>query len=258
MSTAILQAPGRGGEPDRRPGLARLTQIELRKMTDTRSGFWLQLTVIGLTVALVVLVCAFGTDEDRTLRSLFSAAVAPASFLLPVVGVLLVTSEWTQRTTLITFTLVPHRSRVVAAKLLAGVALSLAALVICLVLAVIGTAVSGSGAEDTWALPAELLGQTVVYLATGMAIGIGFGAVLLASAPAIVLYFLLPILWSGLGAIPALEDAARWLDPSRSLSVMTDHVMSATEWARAGTTLALWMVLPVLVGLWRIRRSELR
>ena len=39
---------------------------------------------------------------------------------MPVVGILLVTSEWTQRTAMISFTLVPHRSRVLLAKLLAG------------------------------------------------------------------------------------------------------------------------------------------
>jgi hypothetical protein len=32
--------------------------------------------------------------------------------------------------------------------------------------------------------------------------------------------------------------------------------MGAAEWAHASTTLAVWMALPVLVGLWRITRSE--
>jgi ABC-2 type transport system permease protein len=39
---------------------------------------------------------------------------------------------------------------------------------------------------------------------------------------------------------------------------MTEHLMSGTEWARAGTTLAVWMVLPLAIGLWRILRSEIR
>jgi hypothetical protein len=38
---------------------------------------------------------------------------------------------------------------------------------------------------------------------------------------------------------------------------MTEHVMNGTERARVCTTLAVWMVLPVLIGLWRIARSEL-
>ena len=40
--------------------------------------------------------------------------------LLPIVGILLVSSEWSQRTALITFTLVPQRMRVMSAKLAAG------------------------------------------------------------------------------------------------------------------------------------------
>jgi ABC-2 type transport system permease protein len=90
-----------------------------------------------------------------------------------------------------------------------------------------------------------------------MIMGIGFGALFLSSAPAVVLYFVLPIGWAILGSLAPLEGVAKWLDASRSLAPLTDHLLSATEWARAGTTLALWMALPVLVGLWRILRAEI-
>ena len=56
----------------------------------------------------------------------------------------------------------------------------------------------------------------------------------------------------------AIRAFARWLDGTYSLAPMTEHLMSAMEWARAGTTLALWMVLPLLIGLWRIQRGEIR
>jgi ABC-2 type transport system permease protein len=39
---------------------------------------------------------------------------------------------------------------------------------------------------------------------------------------------------------------------------MAEHPMDATEWAHAGTTLALWVGLPLLVGLWRIARKEVQ
>jgi hypothetical protein len=32
---------------------------------------------------------------------------------------------------------------------------------------------------------------------------------------------------------------------------------SPIGWARAGTTLALWMLLPAAIGLWRIVRREI-
>jgi ABC-2 type transport system permease protein len=246
MSTATLA----------RPSSARLTGVELRKMTDTRSGFWLQLTVGALTFVVVLIVCLVGHAEDQTLRNLLNAAVQPANVLLPVMGVLLVTSEWSQRTTLITFTLVPNRSRVVWAKVAASVLLSLAALAVAFVAAVLGTVIAAPDIADVWALPVGLLAQIVVVLTTGMMGGVAFGAVLLASAPAIVALFALPIVTGALGAISALEGVAKWIDPTHTLAPMTDHIMSASEWAHAGTTFALWLALPLAIGLWRIARSE--
>jgi hypothetical protein len=94
-------------------------------------------------------------------------------------------------------------------------------------------------------------------MVTSMITGLAYGAVFLSSAPAIVASFALPLAWTALGSISALTGTARWLDGGRSFGPMTEHVMNGTEWARVGTTLAVWMVLPVLIGLWRILRSEL-
>jgi ABC-type transport system involved in multi-copper enzyme maturation permease subunit len=239
-----------------RPNLDRLTTVELRKMTDTRSGFWLQLAVAGLTVLVVVVVALVGNAHDQTLREMLNAAVQPASVLLPVLGVLLVTSEWSQRTNLITFTLVPRRSRVVVAKLSASVLLSLLAFAVAFVVAVAGTAIASPSIDHVWSLPIGLLGQDVFTLVTGMMGGVAFGAVLLSSAPAIVALFALPLVTGAIGSIHALEGVAKWVDPTRTLAPMTDHVMSASEWAHAGVTLAWLLVLPIAIGFWRIARSE--
>jgi hypothetical protein len=136
--------------------------------------------------------------------------------------------------------------------------LSLIALALCLVAAVIGTAIAAPGIEHTWSLPVGLLGQHVVSLATGMISGVALGAALLASAPAIVVSFAAPLAWAIAGRLAGLDTVGHWLDPTYSLAPMTEHLMSGLEWARAGTTLALWMVLPLVVGLWRIQRGEIR
>jgi hypothetical protein len=34
------------------------------------------------------------------------------------------------------------------------------------------------------------------------------------------------------------------------------EVMSPTQWAQTGTTLVIWMALPLLIGAWRITRRE--
>ena len=51
------------------------------------------------------------TTHDRTFLNFMGATATPQGFLLPVLGILLVTSEWGQRTALTTFALEPHRGR---------------------------------------------------------------------------------------------------------------------------------------------------
>ena len=258
MSTSPQMAPISASDAGSRPGLRRLTLVEVRKMTDTRAGFWLLLSTAVLTVLIAVLAGLEASNADRNLLDFLAITVQPASFLMPVVGILLVSSEWSQRTAMITFTLVPQRSRVIVAKLLAGLTLSMAAFLLCMIVALVVTAIAGADGDTTWSLSSGLLGQIAISVAVPMLIGVGFGAVLLASAPAIVLYFVLPTVWAGLGSIPELEGAARWLDPSRTMAPMLEETLSATQWARVATSLALWMVLPIVLGLWRVTRSDVR
>ena len=234
------------------PGFGRLTTVELRKMTDTRAGFWLQLAVVGLTLAIAGLILGFGTDTDHSLENLLQATIQPSVNLLPVIGILLVSSEWSQRTAQVTFTLVPRRMRVMGSKVLASLSVAVVAYVISIVVAVLAAAAIGGDMS----LTAGLVGQIAVLFAIAMVGGVAFGALFLASAPAIVAYLLAPIAWAAFLSIPAFKDAAPWLDGSRSYAPMTDSVMTATEWAHVGTTTLLWVFLPLAIGLWRISRSE--
>jgi hypothetical protein len=34
------------------------------------------------------------------------------------------------------------------------------------------------------------------------------------------------------------------------------EVVDGTQWAQAGTSLARWMLLPLMIGIWRIPRQE--
>jgi ABC-2 type transport system permease protein len=256
MSTTTLAAPTRADTSGVHtgPGLGRLTAVELRKAVDTRAGFWLLAAIVAITVAVVVVRGAVGDAGDHDLRSMLDVALQPSSVLLPIVGILLVTSEWSQRGGLITFALVPVRSRVLVAKLLAGLVLALAALAVCLAITVAGVLVSVPGVDGAWSSGAAMAGQSAVYLTTSMVTGVAFGALLLSSAPAIVTYFVLPTAWVGLASLSAFADIAPWLDPA--LGSISGEVLSATEWAHVGTALALWMLLPLAAGTWRITRRE--
>jgi ABC-2 type transport system permease protein len=250
MSTQQLRAT------DARPPLSRLTRVELRKMVDTRSGFWLQLSVLGLTVLVVVITLIAGHEDDWTFRNLLGDALFPAGILLPVVGILLVSSEWSQRTALVSFALVPERARLIAAKVLAGVVLGLIAGAFAAVVAALGTAVASPDIADVWTFPIGLVGQYALYVVSAMAIGVAFGAALQASAPAIVLYFALPVAIGALSSIHSIEGTVEWFG-SASLEWLTQNLLSGHEWTQVLVTLLLWMALPLAIGTWRVTRRDL-
>jgi hypothetical protein len=259
MSTTTLSAPipvNTAGVHSR-PRLGRLVAVELRKMIDTRAGFWLQVAMAALTVVVVVVRLLVGDAAHHTFQSVLDVGLQPAAVLLPVLGILLVTSEWSHRTGLITFALVPVRSRVLGAKLLATLLLASAMLAISIAIVAAGVLIASPGVEGTWSDAAPLIGQSAVNLTTGMVVGVALGAILLAPTPAIVLKFALPTSLWALLSLPVFPDVAPWVDYARALGRTTEHVMSATQWAHAGTSLAIWMVLPLLIGARRITRREI-
>jgi ABC-2 type transport system permease protein len=258
MSTTTLTAPipVNTAGVHTRPGLGRLVAVELRKMVDTRAGFWLQVATVAITVVAVIVACVVGDAADLTFQSVLNVGLQPAAILLPVLGILLVTSEWSQRTGLITFALVPVRSRVLGAKLIASLVLAVAMFVASVAIVAAGVLVASPGVDGTWADAAPLIGQSAVYLTAGMVVGVALGAILLASAPAIVALFALPVSWMAVVSLPFLADIAPWMSTARALSPMQEEVMSATQWAHVGTALALWMLLPLAIGIWRITRRE--
>ena len=258
MSTTTLAAPIRVNTAGihARPGLDRLVAVELRKMVDTRAGFWLQIAMVVLTVVVVVVRLLVGDAADHTFQSVLDAGLQPAAILLPVLGILLVTSEWSQRTGMITFALVPVRSRVLGAKLIASLVLAVAMLVMTVAVVAAGVLVASPGVDGTWSDAAPLIGQSAVYLTTGTMVGVALGAMLLASAPAIVLRFALPMAWMAVLSLPVFSGVGPWADYARAVGQMTAEVMSGTEWAQAGTSLVIWMLLPLLIGTWRITRRE--
>jgi ABC-2 type transport system permease protein len=186
------------------------------------------------------------------------ATVQPAAFLLPVVGVLLICSEWSQRTTLTTFTLVPSRWRVIGAKLGAATTAATIASGVCLVLTVVCATALGHHPGGAGTLSWQVIAQSWLFLASGMVMGLAFGAAILVSAPAIVAYLLLPTVWDAVSTnIRALSGVATWLNPSESLTPFTQHAMSATEWAHALATFGVWIGIPIVIGAIRIGRGDI-
>jgi hypothetical protein len=119
-----------------------------------------------------------------------------------------------------------------------------------------GVLVASPGVEGTWSDVATMVGQGAVYLTTGMVVGVAFGAILLASAPALVALFALPSAWAAVVSLSFFADVAPWVDTMRATGPLSEEVLNSTQWAHAGAALAIWMLLPLLIGIWRITRRE--
>ena len=150
--TAIATAPVREHRAHAAPGspLPRRSSVELRKMFDTRSGFWLMASIVIAGLLATVAMIAFAPDDQLTYYTFAKAIGFPMTVVLPIIAILAITSEWSQRTGLTTFTLVPHRRRVIAAKTISSISVAVASMLFAFVLGavgnVVGTAIAGTPA----------------------------------------------------------------------------------------------------------------
>ncbi|WP_433390474.1 ABC transporter permease [Micromonospora sp. KLBMP9576] len=241
-----------------RPSLVRLTGVELRKLVDTRAGLWLLITIGLLAAAIVVVQLVWAPDAEQDFANFFLPTLLPVGVLLPVLGILSVTGEWSQRTALTTFALVPRRGRVIAAKLAATVLAALASVLVGLAVAAVGTLVAGAtGGAGTWRFEGTLLLHAALFQVINVLMGVGFGLLLLNTPLAIVGYLVLPIIWSVLGGmIRSLSGPAGWLDTARTMEPLLTPDVTAGQWARLGVSLLVWLVAPLVAGLIRTLRRE--
>ena len=80
----------------------------------------------------------------------------------------------------------------------------------------------------------------------------------MSSAPAIVLAYVLPIVFAILAeTIPGFRDTADWLDTTAPAEALWLDAGDGTAWAQLATTWGIWLGIPLAVGLARLRRVEL-
>lgn len=247
-------------ETDRVP-MSRLLKAELRKTTDTRAGKWLLIGIAGVTALVMVIFFFAAKAPDLTLDNFLGAAGIPQSFLLPVLGILAITSEWSQRTGLVTFVLEPSRTRVVGAKFIAMVLLGLAAVAIAYALAIAGNGLASAlrDGQGSWHYQASWVAEVAIGQVIGILQGLAFGMLFMNSAAAIVIYYILPLAWGVLfGIVESLNSAASWVDLGTATQPLYSHEMTAEHWAQIGVAFAIWVALPMAIGAWRLARSEVK
>jgi ABC-2 type transport system permease protein len=239
--------------------LTRMARVELRKMADTRSGRWLLIAIVALTAAIVTIFFLTAEESDRTFMNFMGVTGTPQGFLLPVLGILLVTSEWGQRTALVTFTLTPVRGRVLTAKVIAALVFGMAALLVAVAIGSLATVVGG--APDAWqGVGIDEFGKLALLQATGVVQGLAFGLVLLNSAGAIVAFFVLPIVLNLVaGFWSAMRDVQPWIDLAYAQQpLFSGSPMNGDQWFHLASATAVWVLLPLVIGVVRVLRREVK
>ncbi len=262
LQTPATSAPTRRIDPI---PASRLVGVELRKMFDTRAGYWLLVAIAVTAVLASAAVIAFAPDQAITYSTFATAIGVPVGLLLPVLAVLSVTSEWSQRSGLTTFTLVPHRGRVVAAKLSATLGVAVASILVALGIGALGNLLGSAinGVDPTWGLSPTTFACILLAQVLNMLVGFTLGVLVRGSAGAIVGYFaftaVLPTITNLLAALQGwFRDLQPWVDYNYAQTRLYDGGLSATEWAHLGVTGGIWVLLPLLVGLTVVLRSEVK
>lgn len=245
--------------------LTRIVGVELRKMFDTRAGFWLMASIVITSVLATAAIIVFAPDDQLTFDNFAAAIGAPMTVILPMIGILAVTSEWSQRSGLTTFTLVPHRGRVIGAKFLAAVTVGVVSMFIALVLGVLGTLVGSAiaGVDPVWNVSAAHFTLIVLGSVLGMLFGFMLGLMIRNSAGAIVTYFVYTLVLPPLlGLLAANQkwfaDLQPWVDYTYAQSPLFDGAVSSQQWQHLAVTGGVWFLLPMAVGLLIVRRAEVK
>ena len=237
--------------------IAVLTVVELRKVLYTRGSQ----VVLLCTLALGLLISAALTltGANTTGRVDLSGPMVSLSLAValgtPLIGVLIMTGDWSSRESVTLFLLEPRRGVVFASKVVATIALSAVTVVAVILLSggvaavaavalrlplIVGDAPSAIGPLLVVCFVGAISGSALasVTMSTPLAVA----AVIIQTAVVDPVLSLAPVSW---GAYLAPSSVANYLE-------------GTTELGPAITALALWIVLPLSIGLWRTCRKEVR
>jgi hypothetical protein len=245
--------------------MTRIVGVELRKMFDTRSGFWMLASIVATAVVASGAVIAFAPDKSISYDSLAAAFGVPMTVILPMIAILSVTSEWSQRSGLTTFTLVPHRSRVVVAKLVAAVLVAVVSIPLALGVGALGNLAASAlnGTDLVWDISMTQAVEIVLANVMGLLVGFTLGVLVRNSAGAVVGYFVYSFVLPTLSGLLAANQhwfhrVQPWVDFNLAQGELYNGHMSADQWAHLGTAGALWLVLPLAIGLRLVMRAEVK
>jgi ABC-2 type transport system permease protein len=247
--------------------MSRLAAVEFRKALDTRAGRWFAGSIVAIVLVVLTIYALVAADYEKDYLDFLSIAGFVLGYFLPILIIMLVTSEASQRTGLVTFALEPRRPRIVLAKLLAGLVLAAGVMVLAALMAVVGTLLGiTSGATPDWGLDGNLVFNGFVLAnVIGVLIGFAIATLLMNTPAAIVVYFIYSfVLPTAVGILSALsagfEKVAPWIDFNTAQMPLFegDYVPNGEELTQLLVTGTIWLLIPLFLGIQRLLRIEFK
>ena len=185
--------------------------------------------------------------------------------VLPIIAILAITGEWSQRTGLTTFTLVPHRTLVVRAKTISSVAVAVASMLFAFAIGAVGNVVGTTIADTPLVWDVSVAEGVNIVLGNLLCLltGTMLGMLIRSSAGALVAYFVYSLLLPSVsGVLAASQDWFRdlqpWVDLNYAQAALFEGSLTGEQWANVAVTATTWIVLPAMLGLRLVMRSEVK
>jgi len=236
-------------------GFGRLLRVEWRKSIDTRAARWLLAAIALLTAGATMVPLFLPREMQQGWPSYLALTGLVLALLLPLVSIMTLTSEWGQRSVLVTFTQEPRRERVVAAKVLSGLVLALLGAAFAFGISAAAMAVSDLlGRSVAWSVEWKYVAGFMLFVIVNTLMGMASGALLLNTPAAVVLFLVLPTLWT-MVSYGWLENLGRWLDTAQTYR----YILESDWGGHTGpilVSLGVWVALPLALGTVRTLRRE--
>lgn len=240
----------------------RTWRAENRKFVDTRAGVvFLSLTAVAV-VGMSAVIAIWPGEQTLTFGTLLGTSMTMGlAMFMPILAILAVTSEFSQRTLAVTFALEPRRGRVVAAKIAAALTTTAVLVVVALVVAATTVLLAAAmrGETAVWDVDGGVLVGGLVTLVLVVLQGTAFGLLLRSTPLAIVAFLLLPSLTGFVTMfISAIRDALPWFELATATLPLLDGLsLTGTQWAQLASASAIWILLPSAIGVWRLLKGDL-
>ena len=264
-------------QPDHRPGIVGVARSEWTKIRSLRSTYWTFMVTAGLTIGLGSLFSLGRTSGRSSGRDPLTASFNAAGFAfnamflsqlaIGVLGVLVITAEYSSGMIRTSFTAVPQRGSLLAVKatVFALVTFVVAALTAFVTFfasqAILNRGTLNLGVSITSPQALRIVIGAALYLTVCSLLGVALGALLRSTAAAVTalagLLFILPILMNFLPVSWHRDAIAQWLPSNAGIQIIekTTQPLQLSPWAGLAV-FAGWVVLAFAAALVLLRRRD--